>query len=203
MKLLSFWYRRRRIPLKEARLGDIYTAEGIWRKPEMFMPKVVGIIADIKRRDAGDYCLLLVVPFEAEKELQWSYKVSFACEDRAGQSGILLNGKINTSLILFDGIEKKYQTPAASFCHMYRVVGVQNLPALGELEKINRNLNAVNNGLRKINAPEIAKCGFYASSSEKNDASFWAFDFAEGKSKAMPKFEYFRVRPVITVLASE
>ena len=64
MKLLSFWYRRRRIPLKEARLGDIYTAEGIWRKPEMFMPKVVGIIADIKRRDAGDYCLLLVSPEE-------------------------------------------------------------------------------------------------------------------------------------------
>ncbi len=202
MKLLSFWYRRRRIPLKEARLGDIYTAEGIWRKPEMFMPKVVGIIADIKRRDAGDYCLLLVSPEEPEKLLQWSDKASRSCENGNDKSS-LFEGKSNTSLILFDGIAKGYNTPAADFCHSCREIAIQYLPALGELERINRNLNAVNNGLRKINAPEIAKCGFYASSSEKNDASFWAFDFAEGKSKAMPKFEYFRVRPVITVLDSE
>ena len=187
------------LPLSEVKVGDFYTLKGVCRKHWWFMPKVIGIVADVKYNKHGEYELLLVVPFEPQNLQQWASKNVLASRGLLDETTSLLSGKLNSHLIMASAIEEDYKVPAVTSAYTCRAYGVQYLPAVGELRKISQNFRIINRSLRKIRRRELSVVRLYASSSEKSKGLFWAFNFASGQAEAKPKSEKCLVRPVVTV----
>ena len=179
------------------KIGDILYSDMSCNTNVVISKTPIGVIFDVTNK-------LAIGLEESSSSLRWSDDYfDVPGVDNIGDSTLAItdwDGKKNTSTILAYCRTKGKSCPAFEYVNSYKTEGTQAgdwyLPALGELNAIYGNKDALDIALRKIGGTKLG-AGFHWSSSEYSNRMAWVLHFDGSVNYFTKGNDNNYVRPVL------